>query len=242
MRLINEAKSNSVINPIPRISILNTTHLLPCCQKQHRLVWGYIRRIAVQHKYMQIPSEINDIIYLFNGLTHKQIREFAKDFNKSLHKINTISITRDQNETIQGFTGISMLNHVKTYLNKHVYNLSDHIIISRCNDLLYFKYVQCVASTNTNISQPHPSSTNKGLDLTQKCVYQFANDKRREFVMEESPDRLAWTRTTKVEIYSESLGGWQLGTIVEIEEDLVTVTYGPPSQQMRKTIGKLMIT
>ena len=86
-----------------------------------------------------------------------------------------------------------------------------------------------------------PSPTNKGLDLNQKFLYHFSKDERREFVIEESSDRLGWKRTTKVEKYSESLGGWQLGTIGEVEGDLVAVTYGTPSQQMRKNVGELMI-
>ena len=103
--------------------------------------------------------------------------------------------------------------------------------------------IEYVASPNSNTTRlKHPlPTTNKGLDLKQKFLYQFTNDQFRECVLAESPDRLAWTRTTKVEIYSQSLKQWQMGTVVEVKGDLVTVTYGPPSQQMKKTIAKLKI-
>merc|ERR1712129_450252 len=71
-----------------------------------------------------------------------------------------------------------------------------------------------------------------------KLLYQVENEKHREFIKDDQPDRRAWTRGSKVEIYSSTLGGWQTGTAVEVNSDTLTITYGPPSQQMRKTLDR----
>merc|ERR1719411_1376814 len=71
---------------------------------------------------------------------------------------------------------------------------------------------------------------------SEKYLYQFENEKHRDFIKDDQPDRRAWTRGSKVEIYSSTLGGWQAGTAVEVNGDTLTITYGPPSQQMRKTL------
>ena len=76
-------------------------------------------------------------------------------------------------------------------------------------DIEFVKFVNLVASTlYSDILQnslqfgtrlKHPSPTNKGLDVKQKFLYHFANDKRPEFVIEESSDSLGWNQTTKNE-------------------------------------------
>ena len=47
---------------------------------------------------------------------------------------------------------------------------------------------------------------------SEKYLYQFENEKHREFIKDDQPDRRAWTRGTKVQIYSSTLGGWQTGS------------------------------
>eukprot|EP01083_Nonionella_stella_P174151 602854_1 len=178
------------------------------------------------------------------SLEEKAIHEFARDLWKTLHKIDVKTIPDANNDPIRGFSGKELVRHVKRHLKKHVANLNDKEIILRCSDLVQYQYIRLIASAKDKEKEKEKdeqddAKENKIIFLdSEKFLYQFENEKHREFIKDDQPDRRAWTRGTKVEIYSSTLGGWQTGTVVEVNNDTLTITYGPPSQQMRKTLDR----
>ena len=123
------------------------------------------------------------------------------------------------------------MRHVKKHLKKHVKDLSDKDVISRCSDLVKYQYIRLIASAKNNtdstedtvdtsmtnqdkskISMTKPSmddskiNDDKEFANSEKYLYQFENEKHREFIKDDQPDRRAWTRGTKVQIYSSTLG------------------------------------
>ena len=111
--------------------------------------------------------------------------------------------------------------------------MNDKDINLRCNDLVKYVYIRLIASAKDN-----SAGVVEDFNDSEKYLYQFENEKHREFIKDDQPDRRAWTRGTKVEIYSATLGGWNQGTVVEVNNDTLTITYGPPTQQMRKTLDR----
>ena len=171
------------------------------------------------------------------SIEEKQIHEFARDLWKTLHKIDVKTIADAQNEPIRGFSGKELVRHVKKHLKKHVKDMGDKDVIARCSDLVKYQYIRLIASAKNNDgddgdkssdptsmkdggSKPSVSAISKDDDMknddkefanSEKYLYQFENDKHREFIKDDQPDRRAWTRGTKVQIYSSTLGGWQTG-------------------------------
>merc|ERR1712228_1004486 len=175
----------------------------------------------------------------------KETRAFALDLWLTLHEIDVKTITDSNNESILGFTGKELVRHIRKHLKHHIINLNKN-----CCDLVKYEYIVNVAEKDKDEIFGDANQVLKILQRKKKLhnvlalfqekesLYQFENEKHREFIKDDQPDRRAWTRGTKVEIYSSSLGGWQSGTVVEVDNDTVTITYGPPSQQMRKTLDR----
>jgi len=162
----------------------------------------------------------------------RETHEFARALWKTLHKIEvkTIEAPEAQNEAIRGFSGRELVRHVK----KHVAaakGLSDAAVIAKCEELVRAQYIRLIAESGNG------SKSAKKFE-SESFLYQFENGKHREFIRDDEPHRRAWTRGTKVQIYSSTLGGWQTGTVVEVSEDTLTITYGPSAQQMRKTLDR----
>eukprot|EP00485_Elphidium_margaritaceum_P021170 CAMPEP_0202710850 /NCGR_PEP_ID=MMETSP1385-20130828/22758_1 /ASSEMBLY_ACC=CAM_ASM_000861 /TAXON_ID=933848 /ORGANISM="Elphidium margaritaceum" /LENGTH=885 /DNA_ID=CAMNT_0049370467 /DNA_START=33 /DNA_END=2690 /DNA_ORIENTATION=- len=180
----------------------------------------------------------------------KEIHEFARELWKTLHRIEVKTITDDNNEPLRGFSGKELIRHVRNRLKAHVRDKSDKEVVILCGDLVKYQYIRLIASVahNGGSGVSGGSGTNSGGSTqlpggeaftdSDKFLYQFENEKHREFIKDDQPDRRAWTRGTKVQIYSATLNGWQPGTVVEVNNDTLTITYGRSNQQMRKTLDR----
>mmetsp|Transcript_37719 Transcript_37719/g.62011 ORF Transcript_37719/g.62011 Transcript_37719/m.62011 type:complete len:486 (-) Transcript_37719:34-1491(-) len=84
------------------------------------------------------------------------------------------------------------------------------------------------------VSPPRPSSRDtkrkSSKQFSEHAVYQFSTSRLHEFVALSQPDRDAWTVGCKLQVFSESLHGWQNGVVLHIDKNYVTVAYGPAGQ------------
>jgi len=108
-----------------------------------------------------------------------------------------------------------------------------------CNDLIRYKMIE-----RKNCNDPEMDSISKDgyeVDTGETKItadpnsdpridlitdYQFKWYRHRQFVKASQPDRRSWSRGSRVEVFSESLGGWQQGTVLQINRNLLTVAYG----------------
>ena len=229
----------SDIQPVP------TTIDAPCCQKEHVLTSGYTRiTFATLNQMSNFPSDINGIINLFFHETHEShIRRFAKALWRTSSAIPLTSpspVLYIQSYSIQeGFSGLNIRKHIEknTHLNNAVKYVTAHgVIENACDDLLSYKYINCIHGCQQKIYHPVV-----GFSASSEYLYQFDADKQKEFVAEDEPDRRAWIRGTQVMIYSEAFCGWKLGRIDRIDTsnvDMVVVMYGPSYQQMVKKVNR----
>ena len=221
-------------------------------QKTKDLLHGYLKiihkQLPISNKF-DIPALVCYIIVHYYWIDN--IHEFARALWKTLHKINVVTITDNNNDPIRGFTGKELVEHTQ----KHVIPKLNHkniikddtknSIVKMCGNLLKHKYMRLIA-TSKNIIIDINDMNDKELKLipfenSDKHLYQFENEKHRIMLCDDQPDRRAWTRGTKVQIYSSTFNGWTDGTIIEInnnDKDQLTITYGTSTQQMRKTLDR----
>jgi len=58
------------------------------------------------------------------------------------------------------------------------------------------------------------------------------------FIKEEQPDRRAWTRGTKVKVNSTTFKSWVDGTIIDVNHDTLSITYGVHNTTMKKQLDR----
>ena len=99
-------------------------NVMPCPQQQNLLILGYSRGIRMSNN-LEIPHEINDIIYFFSGLSDKQIKQFAQEIWRSLKQLqeqlaffvpplcdsNVSKITRNTLNNNGTVTGAVLISH-----------------------------------------------------------------------------------------------------------------------------------
>jgi len=148
------------------------------------------------------------------------------------------------------FSGFGLKNYIKTTLINYSKNKSDEQIIGMCKGLIVHKFIK-----RANIKQQqYPITTlsvhgiamdddkkhqdeskkeiietiwnNNRLQLFEDYNYTFRPSSHRDFIKLSQPDRAAWTRGTKVQIYSFTFNGWENGTVIQVNRNLLTVAYG----------------
>eukprot|EP00484_Ammonia_sp_Unknown_P019039 CAMPEP_0197030348 /NCGR_PEP_ID=MMETSP1384-20130603/9598_1 /TAXON_ID=29189 /ORGANISM="Ammonia sp." /LENGTH=465 /DNA_ID=CAMNT_0042459675 /DNA_START=42 /DNA_END=1439 /DNA_ORIENTATION=+ len=157
--------------------------------------------------------------------------KFHYDHYSSLHQIAyTLWQTRGSlyvTETSDVFTGARLANHMKTHLSEYAFHHEQ--LMSVCRDLLKYKLLQRIAqsssSNHAEFDELDKASKFNKYQFVFYGYYRFKPSRHREFVKLSQPDRDAWSRGTRVQVYSQSLGGWQNGTVLQINRNVLTVAY-----------------
>ena len=126
------------------------------------------------------------------------------------------------------FSGFGLKNYIKTILVQYSSNKNDAQIIQMCKDLIRHKFIKRakkkdddeakyeINSYQDDDSKEVISSIWNSCQLFEDYNYEFRSHRHREFIKLSQPDRAAWNRGTKVQIYSVSFDGWTQGTVIQV--------------------------
>ena len=71
------------------------------------LVWGYVRNVEKQYKDMNIPLEINDIIYLYQRIREEWDEKYSSKDIKIDETKSMITVTSNESPTVYGTHSVS---------------------------------------------------------------------------------------------------------------------------------------
>ena len=201
------------------------------------LLSGYIRMEIEQNIFdnnLIIPREICD----------NCLFEYYFEYKYHLYEISRDCWIKINNSNKNMLSGSELFSYIQHLLIMR-YNDNDHNSFLICNDLIKYKYMEQVL-----LNPVEPGSINENNNKFIKSEYyqyKFTKEKDKELICEFEPDRKGWTRDTTVEIYSNTFGKWEIGTIANIESfnsDILLIDYfgttttNQNKQQMRKYVDR----
>eukprot|EP01083_Nonionella_stella_P084668 234442_1 len=200
-----------------------------------RLVVGRfcsIESIAIDAQQQNIVNTLCFDYYFENS---RHIEQFAYDVWKTLSLIHIKTI-----ETLRGFTGHDLMTHIQTHLAQ--YQLLESDTEALCVSLIGYEYLRLAAIIDDDVRlrtkfvdhDKNDRSTNYFV-CSRNHLYQFENARHRQFIKHDEPDRESWYLGCDVSIYSETLKGWNVATVIDIEHDMITVQY---AGNIRKTVDR----
>ena len=238
----NIDNTNNYIATSSDIIFTNQTYLyVDLCRI---LINGYCRFVSQYINYQQWNT-LNSIIFNFYFEYERHVEQFGHDLWKTLVVIEIATIENQQTgTTIRGFTGYRLIKHIKQYLQRYTMNKNDRDLELLCMALIKYEYIRLAAIQDDNkrllqyLTEKDKHDYQRNIFVNSKqYVYQFENEKHREFIKSDEPDRQSWYKTCSVQIYSSTLNKWTTGTVVDIEKDSITIQYGE-EQQMRKVVDR----
>lgn len=229
------------------------------------VVNGYCRKNQIPFYYNLVRQQwnvLNSIIFDFYFEYERHIEQFGHDLWKTLVVIE-IATVPSGNDIIRGFTGYRLIKHIKQYLPRYTVSKSDYDLELLCKSLIKYSYIRLAAITDSNkeliekLAEKDKDNFNKNIFKNERTyLYQFENKRHRGFIKSDEPDRQSWYKSCNVQIYSSTLKGWTIGTIIDIQKDHITVQYDnspghggttdhhgfdlneSQTQQMRKTVDR----
>jgi len=200
------------------------------------VVSGFLHRSLLDGRNAQSPSsKIFELCRQYYYEPEQATFQLAYELWLGRNEIY-LQFVHDMVVETHSFNGIRLINHIKHFLVPFSRGKSDQEILQMCNDLIRYKMIErknCNDAEMDSISKDgyevdHGITAHTKSDPRIDLVtdYQFKWYRHRQFVKASQPDRRSWSRGSRVEVFSESLGGWQQGTVLQINRNLLTVAYG----------------